>query len=81
MGGQEELPGAMLLSPEGMEHVRKTIDNIFGLFEQVAQEIEKLGERVEQLESSRHVGSPPKDGRKYWFDQESGEWIPFTPRL
>ena len=81
MHNPEELPGAKLLSPEGMEHVRKTIDGIFELFEQIAQKIEKLEERVEQLESYRYISSPPKDGRKYWFDQESGEWIPFTPRI
>ena len=79
MHGQEELPGAKLLSPEGMEHVRKTIDGIFELFEQVAERIESLTQRIEAIEMMRPPA--PKDGRENWFNQEIVEWVPRRPRI
>lgn len=73
-------PGAKLLTPEGAEHLRRTIDGIFELLGQIATEIEDLKRRVDDIER-RGTADPPGDGREYRFDQESGQWFPRSPRM
>ena len=61
MYGQEELLGARFLSPEGMEHIRRTIDGIFELLGQVVEQIDDLTKRVEEIEKRRVDGYPAYD--------------------
>jgi hypothetical protein len=44
------------------------------------ENIEDLNRRVADIER-QGVPDKPRDGREYWFNQETREWVPYRPRM